>query len=135
MIAMKRYAGVTLLEVLLVLAITGMAFVMGLRLYYSFKTDADIMQVKSNVDAIFLAMAKYYRANCYGTTRVNAAVIPMIVTITPGTLNPASSPTNPMPINIQTDLINAGYLRSTLVRTPIVNFAGSGMNGYVAQFN
>ena len=124
----KRYAGITLLEVLLVLAISGSAFILGLRMYYTFKTDQDVMQVQANVDAIFKAMSDFYRSNCYGQRRANES-------IAPGQLNPSVNPPSPFPINITTALIQPGFLTAKLVNTPIVNATGSGTNGYVAQFN
>lgn len=127
---MKRNAGYTLLEIILVLTISGSAFIVGMRMYYTFKADNDARQVNANVDAIFNALSGYYRTNCYGNTQPNG-------TFVPGTLNPSAVPPPGAlkSINIQVDLVTPGYFRGVLVQTPIVNASGSGLNGYVAQFN
>jgi len=126
---MNRYRGLSLLEMLLVFVIGMAIFVMGLRLYYSFKTDTDVMQVQANVDHLFEAMSDYYRAQCYGTVNANQVEVP-------GTLNPGSAPPVNKSISIPNDLVKPGFFNlSSLVMSPIVNAAGSGTNGYVTQFN
>lgn len=125
-----KQSGVTLLELLLVMLVAGSILVMGYRLYDTFQSDADVEIVKSNVDVIFQGMQSYYRKNCYGTTRSDQ-------TVDPGTLNPAYVPASPpqLPIDIQTDLINTGYISTNIVKTSIVNPVGAGFDGYIAQFN
>src|SRR3990167_2055485 len=125
-----KQAGVTLLEVLFVLAIGASLLMIGLRQYFTFKLDADVAQVKANVDKIFQAMAFYYYANCtgeylYRTSSTCAARLDPRCT---GYIS------NNIPINIQSDLATNGYLdKWPLPISPILGTGGS--NGYIAQFN
>lgn len=128
-----RNSGMTILEVLLVLMIGASIIMLSLRQYASYRRDADAVRVLANVNAIFQAMSAYYRTNCYGTVDSNQKLIP-------GTLNPAKYYPSTTPINktldIQTELIDTGFLPLTkFPLNPLVNSAGAGMNGYVAQFN
>lgn len=134
---MKRLqAGVTLLEVMLVLVIGAAILFMSVQQYLTYRHDADAYQVQSNVDTVFQAMSAYYRMSCYGTTDDSYQMVP-------GTLNPAASapptvPTSPMPISISTDLIDNGFLSTPMPLNPFVKTTGAGanaFNGYVAQFN
>lgn len=59
-----KQKGITLLEVLLVLAIGGSIVVLGLNQYYTFKASQDVRLVNANVDRLFLGLLNYYRANC-----------------------------------------------------------------------
>lgn len=130
----KQYEGVTLIEVLLVLAIGAAILVLSLRQYESFRADADVQQLEYNVNNIFSAMSQFYKANCYGTT--NPSTIPPNPAIQGGKLNPVISPTSPVAISINNDLIKNGFLSSLPPLSPIVDSsAGSGTNGYVTQFN
>lgn len=56
--------GVTLLEVLLVLAVIAMILALSLKQYQLFRRDGDIQQLQYNVDILFDAMVGYFRANC-----------------------------------------------------------------------
>lgn len=60
----KRESGLSLLELLLVLAIAGVLIVMGIRQYQILKIDADSRQVQANVDTLFQAAVKFYQAEC-----------------------------------------------------------------------
>lgn len=131
----KRYTGITLIETLLVLAIGSMILIMGMRQYQVYQLDSQIRQIKYNVDTIFQAMAFFYRANCLGPTDAYSGVILM-----PGKLNPSSpSYKDPFPINLQTDLVNGGFLSTTLptivALSPLVDSTGKDTNGYAVQFN
>ncbi len=125
---MKRYLGITLIEVILVLVVASAIIAMSIRFYTYLKSDSDVMQVRANVDAIFVAMKDYYHVNCYGYQGSANKLVP-------GTLNPAASPPSIMPIDITSALITPKFLTETLMPTSIVNASGSGTNGYVAQFN
>lgn len=126
----RQEAGISLLEMMLVLTICAGILMMGMQVYLTMRRDADIRQVQTNVDAIFQAMDNYYRINCYGQSRANQTVIP-------GTLHPASSPATQFKINITTQLIQPGLLpASALVQTPLVDVnAPQTTQGYLAQFN
>jgi prepilin-type N-terminal cleavage/methylation domain-containing protein len=61
----KNWAsGVTLLEVMLVIAIAGSILAMGISQYQSMQRDSNVRQVQANVDTLFNAMAYWYKANC-----------------------------------------------------------------------
>lgn len=129
--SIKKNLGVGLLEAILVLAIGAAIIILSMRQYFSWRIDAQAVQVKENVDAIFQAMGNYYRKNCYGTVDANQVVTPT----TAGTLNPISSAfTSPKIIDIQKDLIDSGFLTTKLIPNPLVS-ATAGTNGYLAQFN
>jgi type II secretory pathway pseudopilin PulG len=145
-ITIRRYErGVTLLEVILVLAIGAGILFLSLSQYQVFRQDADAQQLKANVDILFQAMSQYYKANCYGTYNAyDPNTTAPYNALVPGTLNPMNA-TNPLPgpyyIDIQKDLIAGGYLppNFTLPMTPLVNTSGASAanpySGYVLQFN
>lgn len=120
----KKLQGVTLLEGMLAFAIASTIVLLGIRQYSQFKFSRDAFALKYSVDVLFQGMRNYYYANCAESSDVD---------MTLHTLAPSRSPSNPLPINIQSTLTN--YLdpnwrpSATLVdRT----FAGT---GYEAQFN
>lgn len=120
--------GITLLEIMLVLAIASFIIVLGLRQYTAMRTGAEANRILFNVDAIFASMANYYKAEC-GGIRKNGE-------FKPGKLHPDNSDYQEnISISIQNDLIANGYLSENLVPIPVVSTSGIGTNGYVAQFN
>lgn len=131
---MRRQAGFNLVEIMLVMVIGSSIAFLGMQLYLSLRKDSDARQVQANVDAVFKALSAFYKANCYGHTKADQTVIP-------GVLNPAywgGSAPPVVPVNINTDLIQKGFLdANALITTPIVSATGAAgtTNGYVAQFN
>lgn len=100
---MKRQIGVSLVEVMLVLAIGGFLVMMGLRQYMSYRLDADVALIKSNVDTIYAAMSSYFQANCGGAG---------------GTLSPYNKATDftaAKTIDISADLVKGHYLNQSQV--------------------
>lgn len=132
----KQYAGVSLVELILVLAIGAAILILSLRQYQVFRQDADADQLVANVNTLMQAMGQYYKANCYGTYNPNANP-----PLTPGTLNPLNTNDplpGPFPINITTDLVDNGYLSPEMPISSLVDTTGAegnNFNGYVAQFN
>jgi type II secretory pathway pseudopilin PulG len=129
----KTEVGITLIEIMLVLVIAASLLYMGMQQYYSYKRDADVYQVRANVNAIFHGAAKFYRAQCYGSIDPNTR---KLISGT-GLLNLSATPppTNPYILNIATDLIATGYLPpNTIVLSPLVD-SSVGTDGYVVQFN
>jgi len=124
-----REQGITLLEILLVLAIASMLLIMGIRQYLSFRTESEARRIVYNVDSIFLGMSYYYKAECYGRRTGS--------NFKPGKLNPDNSNYQEnIPIDVQNDLIGDNYIRQALTFVPLVDASGGlGTNGYVAQFN
>ena len=59
-----KITGVTLLEVMLVLAIMVSFLLLGLKQYQQFQLEASFIDIKKNVDILFQAMGRYYQANC-----------------------------------------------------------------------
>lgn len=59
-----KQLGMTLLEVMLVLAIGAAFLVLGIRQYQAFKLGQDLQVVRGNVDTIFIGLLNYYRTNC-----------------------------------------------------------------------
>ncbi len=60
----KKMNGLTLLEVILVLAIMTSIILMGLQWFQTLVYQNNYMILKSNVDQLFLALRQYYQANC-----------------------------------------------------------------------
>jgi len=130
----KRHTGLTLLETMLVLAIASLLILLGLRQYQTYLLDAQIQQVKANVDTIMQGMLFFYRAQCYGTVNTSTGIL------APGKLNPQSflnfNVPSIFPINIPSDLVTPGYLTTVVPLNPIVDSSQPGTyEGYVAQFN
>lgn len=128
----KRNAGVTLLELSLVLAIAGSITLFAIRSYQVFRLDEDVHQLQFNVDTIFNAMAQYYEVNCRGTIDATGKQVP-------GALNPDNNPPTPyFPIDISNDLRNGpggAYLTINYPVDALVDTKGPGTMGYIAQFN
>lgn len=125
----KRVQGVTLFEMLLVLAIAMSILYLGIKQYNVLSLDADATKVQANVDTIFAGLTQYYRVNCFGSNPMGYnGTAPVI-----GTLNAAKAQTTPFPINITTDLMNAGYMSYKLQNNSLANPTIA--NTYIAQFN
>lgn len=130
----RKNKGVTLIEVLLVLAVAASILILSVKQYQSMSLDANVQQVQANVDTLFQSMSYYYKANCRGLYRSDQTLIP-------GSLNAFSNTTYPKTINIRTDLVTPGYLVTPLTSTtvlplnPLVDASAGGTYGYVVQFN
>lgn len=61
---LKKQHGVTILEILLVLAISAAIITLVLNRYQSWVKDTNVEKVKNNVDMMFLGAMNFYRANC-----------------------------------------------------------------------
>lgn len=112
----KQY-GITLLELLLVLAIAATVTVLGFRFYQSLALNANIEQVKSSVELLFSGVANYYQSVCKNNT------------ILPGTS------TTPKVINISTDM--TGFIDPALINNPLIDQTSTptSMKGYYIQLN
>lgn len=140
MIKLKRsQRGVTLTEMMLVIAVGSAIVYMSIQQYLSFRKDGDAVQVLSYANGIFQAMSGYYRDNCYGST--DTTTDPDNYTVSYGTLNPLNStpPGNNVPINIQTSLIDRGLLDAKFIKlNPLISAdstGATGILGFYAQFN
>lgn len=124
-----KQSGATLLEVVLVLVICAAIVILAIRQYESIKRDADVQQVRANVNKYFQAGSEYYFANCRNLW--NNASGPVAAT---GTLDPANAPVNPFPVTDAT-LRTDGFLSDLIPETPPVNTGNAASPGYVVQFN
>lgn len=130
---MKQY-GLTMLEVLLVLAIAGVLLVAGFRQFQSFRADADVTQVRANVDAYLQAAALYYTANC--TNPWDPIAKNYITNASTGTLDPTHTPAPPDSGDsykdeegtAMKDILEQNYIGHELPASPIAE-------DYVVQFN
>lgn len=130
----KKQTGITLLEIMLVLAVGASIILLGIWQYQSFRRDSDIQQLKYNVSTIFQAMSFYYSANCNG--RLN----PVTNKIVPGVLNPNKTSAAIVPVDLN-ELITQGYFTTysqgnVFPQSPFTGTTGPGyLGGYIAQFN
>lgn len=140
MTTQKAQYGVTIFEMVLVIAIMGMILVMSIAQYYVYARQNEVDRVNANLEILFRAMQNYYQANCIANYNYAGTPFPGS-----GALDPAATtglPTN-LPINISTQLIGVppagGYITQQIIQVPIVDLSdytnNIGYLGYVAQFN
>ena len=117
----RRMLGVSLMELIIVLALISGIMMLAFRQYESMKRDSDANQLLYNVDQIFQAAADYYQANC--RRQINPST--GLTVGTAGTLDPdyTPAPTNPYPVSV-TSLRSGGYLTATLPPNPLVDSSG-----------
>lgn len=65
---LKRVSGVTLLEGLLTMAIMSSILLLGVQQYQTYKNQTNALDLRYNVDKLFVAAAHYYQANCRSGT-------------------------------------------------------------------
>ncbi len=124
----QKEHGVTLFELLLAIVIGSAIIYMGIRQYQSFRMGADARQLQDNVNVLFQAMSNFYKANAYGSFNPSNTTL----TWAPLNLRNSSIPSNPYPVNIETQL--QPYITQDIPFNPIVENTAAGQ-GYVAQFN
>lgn len=66
--------GMTLLEIMLVLAIATSIILMGVKAYQSYNTEKDYFILKANVDLLFQAMKGYYQVECNLYNSMNSSL-------------------------------------------------------------
>lgn len=120
----NKILGVTILEILLVLVIGAVILTLATQQYLSYKRDADIAMVKNNKDILFLAMYRYFMANC---AKEGGAFNPKNNTISNTVVVPVST------------LKSEGYLQSPLTYSPLVDYetteSSDPSDAYIVQFN
>jgi len=132
---MQSIRGMTLPEVLLVLAIAGTIMVFGIRQYVSFKSDADVQQLQANIDQLFQAMTAFYIANCGGTLTSGPPPTPQGgLLFIHAIKNINTSPIPPYPIDLQKNIVANGYMTTPLPFSALVDSSTPGLD-YVLQFN
>lgn len=131
-----KISGMTLIEVILVLAIAASLILAGLRMYQSSKTDNDYLILRSNVDFLFQAMKGYYQQECdlYFSTTNGSSFISKRGTLTfnPSGGTPATDFSAPIRFDVTTvnnyiDLPWPRFVSVVALDTPV--------NTYFAQFN
>lgn len=119
--------GMSLLEVMLVLAIASSIMLAGLRIYQSFDRDSGYLILRSNVDLLFQAMKTYYQDQCNlyfspdSSIRASGAL----------TFN-SNNPAAPVPFDVNT---TKNYLSSPWPRGSSVLANKVISSTYFAQFN
>lgn len=129
----NKIKGMTLLEIMLVLAIAASMILMGIQLYQSSETEKNYFVLKTNVDLLFQAMKGYYQTECDLYFSENGSVGSKGAL----TFNPANAPIPPAFASISFDVTTVNrYIASTWPRyTSVVYDNSSEAASYFAQFN
>ena len=128
----------TLLETMLVLTIASGIMLIGFRMVDQVNNEGQFHQIDANLSALFEGMSNYYKFNCYGSAD-NGSGTPTNI----GSLNPQGTISTPKVLNVQTDLVTAGFLGTPTDTTqqhhlpivPLIDYSGSVGPAYVLQFN
>lgn len=133
---LKKQLGMTLLEIMLVLAVGAMFIIIGLQQYSQWSEQSSADQLKYNVDSLFQAMAYFYKANCADSYDQNGNPVAKSGALSPSSFAAASlafPPTNPFPVTVST-LETNGYLKQWQPVNPLVNTSSTAIP-YIVQFN
>tara|TARA_R110000868_G_scaffold108769_3_gene296632 strand:+ start:1840 stop:2658 length:819 start_codon:yes stop_codon:yes gene_type:complete len=129
-----KMTGVTMLEVLLVLAIGSAMIIAALRLNQTFKREAEISTLRFNVDQIFQAAAGFYQANCRVSVDPETGIVPdtgLLATPDADDIDPANRTIVAVPI---ADLKSFGFLNTDVtLASPFVRTTLD--ESYIVQFN
>jgi prepilin-type N-terminal cleavage/methylation domain-containing protein len=126
----NKSEGMTLLEMMLVLAIAGSIILAGLRVYQSSETDNNYLILRSNVDFLFQAMQGYYQQECDLYFSADGSVRRRgLLTFNPnnGDAAPDLSPV-PFDVTLTNQYISAPWPR-------YVSVVGRDTTAYRAQYN
>lgn len=129
----QQQIGATLLELMLVIAISALLLAFGLKMYRIYQMTWQIQQLRYNVDQLFQATRDYFRAQC---AQGDLAPQPANF-LSPYARNSqgmAYPPQAAHPLAIATTLLEQGYLSHWQPANPLVDASG-GEDGYVVQFN
>lgn len=122
-----KVRGVTVQEVLLVVAIGAVITVIGLRLNNMLRRQSNVATVQSNVNTLFQAAASFYYANC--RRQIDIETGPVAGT---GLLDPTDDGTSPVappnPYPVTSVLGPQNFLKTALFSDPIIA-------DYVVQYN
>ncbi len=118
---MKLQAGMGIYELLFVIVIASGIVFYSVRYYQSYRMDADVAQVKYNVNMLFDALYKYYLANCSLNNHPDTPDLS------------GSSPPSNVAVTMD-DLISKGYLTASFPKSPIIDNT-TPENSYIMQFN
>lgn len=126
--------GITLLEIMLVLAIAASIMTLGVRVYYQFQFQTNEQKIMSTVNQLFLGLEGFYYANCRRALSANNT--PQ----SPGRLDPAvidtPTTTGNVILDVNTDLITPQFIpaASWQPNNPLLDNTLSNQ-GYFIQFN
>jgi Tfp pilus assembly protein PilE len=132
---MKKYAGVTLLEMMLVLAIAAALLAFGLNQFQQYSRDATVKQLQYNVDKIFVAMSQFYQANCRQAYSAAGTIAPYTASLDPRNTSQPSVAVLNQTQNLLTPFLLAPSWPPTPNGLIDATAAAGGNNGYIAQFN
>lgn len=126
----RKQAGVSLIELMLVLAIMVSIMVLGIRFYSQYRLQASKTVLAAKVDQLFQAMKFYYQANCRQALDNNA------VAQSPGTLDPTVIGNNlTLALNITNNLVTPGFISDWQPLNVLVDNSAEPDQGYYVQFN
>lgn len=132
---MNAENGVTLLEMMLVLAIAMSMLVLGVKVYDQFQFQANEKKIMANVNQLFQALQGFYYANCRQTLSPTSVPQPQ----TSGALDPTQTdplggpPLAKKVISIQNDLISQGFMPAGW--RPVNVLLGDPDQTYFVQYN
>src|SRR5678815_4964824 len=106
----RKHAGMTLVEIMLVITIASAIVYMSINQYLSYRYNADVTQVQANVNMLFQSMSSFYKANCSGTGGE----------LSPQKLDPITNYPHVL-LNITTNLRNEGFLDEIISLNPMVS--------------
>ena len=130
-----KQQGMTLLEVLLVLAIAASVFAIVFQTYQSMRSSTDAQEVGQQVNTMFQALSGFYKANCSRNISYQYAGAPTYTTA--GLLDPSNAPPNPYSVSITAQLVTApnNYIKQwPLPINPFIDNTATD-HGFVVQFN
>lgn len=123
--SIHKQQGVTLVEVILVLVISMAILYFSIQQYLIYKRATDVYLLKRNINILFQAAAKYYKANC---AIPNPYGIPNILSV-------ANLPSATYYSVSYDTLVSEGYLSEPLSPSPFVQPGSDAPEGYLIQFN
>ena len=125
--------GVTLMEILLVIAIAAFLVIIGVRQYAIFSRDNAVKQLQYTVSLLFQGAKNYYQANCRCPFDIPSNAY--VCSGSTGTLDPSYTPASPSPFPV----VKTTNLLSTFIQWPppfnrLID-STVGQNGFIVQFN
>ncbi len=126
--SIKKQIGVTILEVMLVLAIASSFIIITIRMYEQYRLQVSQAQLLGNVDQLFQAMTHYYQANCRRQLDISGNIV------SAGALDPLVAGSGPVVLSINSHLLSTGFLNSWQPDNVLVDNTPA-EKGYYVQFN
>jgi len=121
-----RNKGVTLLEVMLVLAIAASILVLTFQFYNRYRVEQNFVLIQDNIDTLFQSLRRFYQSNCQQGVLSPLGAIPVDVSI-PFLINDATL--------FNEQLITNGFLSGDWPRANIEVDDTFGYKGYSVKLN